>query len=77
MINRIQKTRKDIGLNVTDRVAIQYSTNEALSAAIEIHQDYIAKETLCVDFARNDEASEHSFDVEGNELILNIGKVNT
>jgi isoleucyl-tRNA synthetase len=74
VINRIQKTRKDIGLNVTDRIIVHYVANDALAIAIEKHKDYIAKETLCTDFIQQDTASEHSFDVEGNELKLNIEK---
>jgi len=73
VVNRIQKTRKDIGLNVTDRITINYKTNDKLAAAIEKHRDYITKETLCTDFAA-DKANEHSFDVDGNELTLDIKK---
>ena len=73
VVNRIQKTRKDIGLNVTDRIQIKYATNDRLSLAIEKHKDYIARETLCTDFVA-EEADTHSFDVEGNELKLDIEK---
>jgi len=74
VINRIQKTRKDIGLNVTDRIIVHYFANDALAVAIEKHREYIAKETLSTDFIQQDTASEHSFDVEGNELKLDIEK---
>ncbi|MDG2175019.1 MAG: isoleucine--tRNA ligase [Gammaproteobacteria bacterium] len=73
VVNRIQKTRKDIGLNVTDRIQIKYATNDRLTLAIEKHKDYIARETLCTDFVA-EEADAHSFDVEGNELKLDIEK---
>ncbi len=74
VINRIQKTRKDIGLNVTDRIIINYAAGNALGRAIEKHKDYIARETLCTDFTQQDSASEHSFDVEGDALTLDIQK---
>jgi isoleucyl-tRNA synthetase len=74
VVNRIQKTRKDIGLNVTDRIQIKYATNERLALAIEKHKDHIARETLCTDFVA-EEANTHSFDVEGNALKLDIKKV--
>lgn len=73
VVNRIQKTRKDIGLNITDRIQIKYATNERLALAIEKHKNYIARETLCTDFVA-EEAKTHSFDVEGNELTLDIEK---
>ena len=74
VINRIQKTRKDIGLNVTDRISINYTAGDALGRAIEKHKDYIARETLCTNFTQQDYASEHSFDVEGDALTLDIQK---
>ena len=74
VINRIQKTRKDIGLNVTDRISINYTAGDALGRAIEKHKDYIARETLCTNFTQQDSASEHSFDVEGDALTLDIQK---
>ena len=74
VVNRIQKTRKDIGLNITDRIQIKYATNERLALAIEKHKDHIARETLCTDFVA-EEANTHSFDVEGNALKLDIKKV--
>lgn len=74
VINRIQKTRKDIGLNVTDRIIIHYAAGNALGRAIEKHKDYIARETLCTSFTQQDSASEHGFDVEGDALTLDIQK---
>jgi isoleucyl-tRNA synthetase len=73
VINRIQKTRKDIGLNVTDRISITYNADERLASAIEKHRDYIAGETLCNTFTAAS-ASTHSFDVDGNALTLDIQK---
>jgi len=73
VVNRIQKTRKDIGLNVTDRIAISYTADKRLASAIEKHGDYIARETLCSHFESGN-ASAHSFDVDGNVLVINIEK---
>ncbi len=73
VVNRIQKTRKDIGLNVTDRITVNYSGDAALAKAIEKHKDYIAQETLCTSFVLS-EADEHKFDVDGKDLYLNIKK---
>ena len=76
VVNRIQKTRKDIGLNVTDRITVNYSADDALAKAIEKHKEYISGETLCTDFVAG-EAGDHQFDVDGNDLYLDIKKVNT
>jgi len=74
VVNRIQKTRKDIGLNVTDRIIIDFSADEKLASAIDKHRDYITRETLCTDLSET-YASEHDFDVEGSKLKINIKKV--
>jgi isoleucyl-tRNA synthetase len=74
VVNRIQKTRKDIGLNVTDRISVDYSADAALAQAIEKHKDYIAGETLCTSFTGGNKPGEHQFDVDGNQLQLTIRK---
>jgi len=46
-INRIQNLRKDSGFNVTDRIGIEYNTeNDDLRKAIENMSEYIQNETL-------------------------------
>ncbi|NNE37134.1 MAG: hypothetical protein HKN08_02425, partial [Gammaproteobacteria bacterium] len=71
VVNRIQKTRKDIGLNVTDRITINYAADGKLAAAIEKHRDYIAGETLCTEFIMAP-ADNHVFEIDGNCLTINI-----
>jgi isoleucyl-tRNA synthetase len=48
VVNRIQKTRKDLGFNVTDRIHIEYAADNDLHAAIKQHEDHIKNETLCL-----------------------------
>ncbi len=48
-VNRIQKLRKDTGLNVTDRISIAFDCPVALSTALLLHRNYITSETLCSD----------------------------
>lgn len=47
-VNRIQNKRKDSGLDVTDRIEIEYVAQEPVSAALEQLKEYIQQETLCV-----------------------------
>ena len=49
MVNRIQKTRKEVGFNVDDRISIKVFTNEALSKVFTEFKDYISSETLTVE----------------------------
>ncbi len=48
MVNRIQKSRKDLGFNVADRIEITVSTSPALAKVFEKYQSYISSETLMV-----------------------------
>lgn len=76
IVNRIQKTRKDLNFNVADRIKINYFGSDELLEIIQNHQEYIGKETLCIDFILNENAEQHRFELdETNVLTLNIEKV--
>lgn len=47
MVNRIQNLRKNSGLEVTDRIAIQVSADAIITNAIQANVEYIKSETLC------------------------------
>jgi isoleucyl-tRNA synthetase len=72
VVNRIQKTRKDLGLNVSDRIHVRYQASAALAAAISEHAGYIAGETLASSLEAGSSATAVSFDVDGQQLELNI-----
>lgn len=48
IVNRIQKTRKDLNFNVADRIEIAIHTNEALEKVFLKYQSYISSETLMI-----------------------------
>ncbi len=51
-VNRIQNTRKEAGLEVTDRISLALITDdEELKSALQKHSDEIASETLALDLA--------------------------
>ncbi|MBX3706185.1 MAG: isoleucine--tRNA ligase [Pseudomonadales bacterium] len=50
IVNRIQRYRKDLGLNVADRIDVRYTGAPELLQAAAAHADYIAGETLAVSF---------------------------
>ena len=51
VVNRIQRGRKDRGFEVSDRIRVRFSGDAELESAIGEHRDYIAGETLALDFA--------------------------
>lgn len=46
LVNRIQKLRKDMGLNVTDRIAVFIGQSEAINSAVMNFKNYICAEIL-------------------------------
>jgi isoleucyl-tRNA synthetase len=50
IVNRIQRQRKDLGLNVSDRIQVRYWGDSELLAAAAGHAAYICGETLAVSF---------------------------
>jgi isoleucyl-tRNA synthetase len=50
-IRHIQQARKDAGLDVSDRISLTIRCDEGSVAALEAHREFIANETLAVEFA--------------------------
>ncbi|MEQ9005315.1 MAG: isoleucine--tRNA ligase [Pseudomonadales bacterium] len=50
IVNRVQRHRKDLALNVADRIEIRYAGDPELVRAAAEHADYIRGETLAVRF---------------------------
>ncbi len=73
VVNRIQKTRKDLNLNVSDRIHISFDVSEELKPIIEKHLDYICQETLCTQsiFTSMNEADCED-NIDGHRLKLAI-----
>ncbi len=46
VVNRIQKSRKDSGLKVSDRIKLYLKVGPVLQSVIKKHEKYIKKETL-------------------------------
>ena len=56
----MQSTRKNAGLEITDRIAVAAVVPPELREAIEQHRDYVCRETLTVDLTLGPiEACEH------------------
>jgi isoleucyl-tRNA synthetase len=76
VVSRIQKTRKDIGLNVTDRISVTFNAPDELAQAIEEHAEYISRETLATDLRQLEDTERFSnFDIDEYMLQLHIEKV--
>ena len=50
-VNRLQRSRRDLGFEVTDRIRVAYGGDADILAALKAHHDYVAGEVLAVQFA--------------------------
>ncbi len=78
LVNRIQTTRKDIGLDFVDRIDVTVSGDEEIAAVLEAHGEFIARETLAVSLewlAPRPGARRREVDLDGRAVILGICRV--
>ncbi len=68
----IQDTRKTVGLEVSDRITLEYNASPALADALEKHRDRIMSDVLAVDMKRG--SGEHATEIEGYDFAITITK---
>ena len=72
LINRIQNLRKDMGLEVQDKIKIQVEKGDALvNAALEANRDYICTETQALTLDLTDSVAD-GVELDMDELKLNV-----
>jgi isoleucyl-tRNA synthetase len=75
LISRVQRMRRDAGLAVTDRIALEWSTADpVIRAAIETHESEIAAEVLATVIAEGDGVGEPQLDIDGRPARLQISR---
>ncbi|MAZ46955.1 MAG: isoleucine--tRNA ligase [Halobacteriovoraceae bacterium] len=76
VVNRIQRSRKDLGFNVDDRIKVQFTGDSKIVKVIEHHSEYIMAETLTMTLEQGSDFKEKdlSFDIEGENLRMRIEK---
>lgn len=72
IVNRIQKMRKDMNLQVTDKINLFYKTSEKMKAAIEKHKNYIQEETLSQSIEYKDPITGEEHEIDGILTYLSI-----
>ncbi|HTA36074.1 MAG TPA: DUF5915 domain-containing protein, partial [Solirubrobacteraceae bacterium] len=77
IVHAVQTARKTAGLEVEDRIALRLAGDSALLRAAESHGEYVAKETLAVEFklgadARLDAPADYTDEIEIDGLKLTI-----
>ncbi len=76
VVNRIQKTRKELNFNVADRIKITYQADPKLADVIKKYAEYIKNETLTTKLEQAQQAASDSkeFSVEEYKLSMSLEK---
>ena len=69
----IQDTRKEIGLDVSDRINMTYSASPALGAAIEQHRGRIMRDALIKNMSQSENGM-YNKEIEGYNISISIEK---
>jgi isoleucyl-tRNA synthetase len=79
LVNRIQNLRKELDLDLTDRIRIGVECSEELWTALDVHAAYISREVLAVELSRKTVLKEaaHALDLEGIPLRIDLEKAAT
>ncbi|MBO4630418.1 MAG: hypothetical protein J5858_00705, partial [Lentisphaeria bacterium] len=72
-VSKVQNLRKETGLEVTDRIEVEYAAGPEVAAALESFRDYITNETLSSTFEAAADA-EHEFDLNGKNCKVTVRK---
>ena len=82
VVNRVQRLRKEAGLEVSDRIRLRVQGDDELTGALEPHHPFIASETLAVDLvvATGGEVAEdyeqaRSVDLDGTPAWIALSRI--
>ncbi len=76
LVNKIQTTRKEAGFEVSDRIDTIVSGGPDSMKALEVHRDYLMKETLSVSLAQGKPEGEYvrEWDVNGEKVTVGVNR---
>ena len=77
LVNRVQNLRKDMGLEVQDKIRIEVQNlNELVNSALEANKEYICTETQALEFLLKDKVANASVvDMDEFNLEMKVEKV--
>jgi isoleucyl-tRNA synthetase len=72
IVNRIQQRRKELALNVTDRIRVSHTGDPELAKAATEHAAYIAQATLAVAFEEQRVDGGVKTEIDGREFVFQV-----
>jgi isoleucyl-tRNA synthetase len=73
IVRFLQNVRKELGFDVSDRIAVRWAANERGAAVLGAHGDWIAREVLAERFEPG-EGGEHRFAAGGAEIAFEVAR---
>ena len=73
VVRFLQNVRKELGFDVSDRIAVRYAADERGAAVLEAHGASIAREVLAESFEPGD-GGEHRFAAGGAEIAFEVAR---
>lgn len=74
LVNRIQNLRKSKDFEITDRIAVRFSSNPLFDAAIEEFSDYIKTQVLADSIEIKAQTFEDEIEIDDEKLTIDIHK---
>ncbi|OPJ56885.1 isoleucine--tRNA ligase [Alkalithermobacter paradoxus] len=75
-ISKVQQMRKNNNYEMMDKIKIFFNGDEEVSKAVEVHTEYIMKETLAVSIERVSDESFEKHNLNDHETGIKLEKVN-
>ena len=74
-VSKVQQMRKNNGYEVMDQIAIQYDGDDEIAKAVELHRDYIMKETLALNMEMKLGEQMEQQNLNGHETGIKLTKI--
>jgi isoleucyl-tRNA synthetase len=72
LVRSLNDLRKDVGLDIADRVVLAVGADDDVWAALDAHRDYVMNEVLAVELTRAPTGIAHALSVDGHEVAVTI-----
>jgi isoleucyl-tRNA synthetase len=74
LVRSLNDLRKDVGLDIADRVAVTIRADDEVWAALDAHRDYVMSEVLAVELTRAASGGAHTLTVDGDEVVVTLDR---
>jgi isoleucyl-tRNA synthetase len=72
LVRALNDLRKDMGLDIADRVALTVGADDEVWAALDAHRDYVMNEVLAIRLGRAASGGDHTLTVDGHEVAVTV-----